>query len=165
MTVPTLLLFTVINLLNYLDRYLLAALLPSVKDELALSHESGGALVSAFVIGYFIFSPVFGFLGDRVRRPLLMAIGVGLWSVATSATALVGAFGALMLTRVLVGVGEASFATIAPGYIKDRTDSPEQLNARLAVFYTAIPVGAALAYALSGILITHLPWRSIFLLA
>lgn len=165
MSLLTLLLLTGINLLNYLDRYLLAALLPSVQEELALSHEAGGTLVSAFVIGYFIFSPIFGYLGDRVSRPVLMAVGVMLWSLATASTSQVSTFGLLMATRILVGVGEASFATIAPGYIKDRASSPEQLNLMLSVFYTAIPVGAALAYALCGILITSTPWRSIFLIA
>lgn len=165
MGLATLLFLTAINLLNYFDRYLLAALLPSVQQELGLSHTAGGALLSAFVVGYFIFSPIFGYLGDRLRRPLLMGVGVALWSLATAGTAGVATFAALIFTRMLVGVGEASFATIAPGFIKDRVDSPEHLNRALSVFFTAIPVGAALAYALSGALISYIPWRSIFLLA
>jgi MFS family permease len=165
MTRYALALLTVVNLLNYLDRYLLAALLPAVTTALALNHGEGGTLVSAFVLGYFIFSPIFGYLGDRMRRPVLMAVGVAIWSLATASTALATTFTFIFVTRLLVGIGEASFATIAPGYIKDRSHSPEQLNSLLSIFYTAIPVGAALAYVLSGALIKHMDWSAIFLVA
>ena len=163
MTGSALSLLTIINLLNYLDRYLLAALLPQITKDLALTKEEGGILVSAFVIGYFLFSPIFGYLGDRAKRPVLLAIGVVLWSLATLGTSIASTFYFILFVRILVGVGEASFATISPGYIKDHIHSTERLNMVLAVFYAAIPVGAALAYVLSGFLTEFTSWHVVFI--
>ena len=159
----TLFLFTAINFLNYFDRYLVAPLLPILREEMSLSYEQGARLVSAFVFGYFLFSPLFGILGDRYNRPKLMFLGVALWSVATMATGLAGSFLMFLGIRIFVGIGEASFGTISPGFIKDREPDPVRLNRILSVFYTAIPVGAALAYVFAGQVATHLSWHYVFL--
>ncbi|MFN8391342.1 MAG: MFS transporter [Bdellovibrionota bacterium] len=154
---------TTINYLNYLDRYLVAALLPVLSKQFDLSAESGGRLVSAFVFGYFLFSPIFGYLGDRYHRPRLMALGVTIWSVACLSCAAVGAFSTFLFFRVLIGVGEASFGTIAPGYIKDHIDEPDKLNRALALFFSAIPAGSALGYVVAGLCNKHWGWQSSFI--
>jgi len=164
MTTFQIALFTVVNLLNYLDRYLVQALLPLISSTFLLDKEAGGRLVSAFVFGYVIFAPVFGYLGDRWSRPKLMALGVFLWSAATIGTGLAGGFGVFFAVRILVGAGEASFSTIAPGYLKDRIADPIRLNSVLSIFFAAIPVGAALGYVVGGEVAKRLDWQSAFFL-
>lgn len=154
--------FTLLNILNYLDRYLVAAVLPAIKSDFLLTHEQSGQLQSAFVIGYILFAPIFGYLGDRVSRPRLMAFGALLWSIATMASGLAPDYESFFLTRILVGVGEASFVTTAPGFIKDHFVTPERVNAKLALFFAAIPVGSALGYVLGGTMSAHYGWRSAF---
>ena len=134
---PTIFFFTVINILNYLDRALVASVLPILVAELSLTNEQGGRLVSTFVLGYFIFSPIFGYLGDRYNRPCLMAVGVFLWSLATIATGLAGGFWVFVAARVMVGVGEASFGAVAPGYIKDLIRDPIKVNSALSLYFSA----------------------------
>ena len=162
---PSLAFLTLVNLLNYLDRYLVAALLPVISLELSLSKEAGGRLVSAFVIGYVIFSPIFGYLGDRLQRTRLMAFGVLLWSLATVAGGSMYSLLPFFICRMLVGVGEASFGTISPGFIRDKMGGgAERINNALSVFYCAIPVGSALGYVLGGVIAEQRGWRDAFIL-
>lgn len=162
MGIRALLLLTGLNLLDYLDRYLLAALASLIKEELSLSGRAYGFLGTAFFLVYLVTSPFFGWLGDRYGRLRLMAAGAALWSVATSLTAWVSSYPWLVLTRGLVGVGEASFGTLAPAYLADRLPLHRRSSA-LGIFYLAIPVGAALAYLAGGVLGSRLGWRPVFL--
>ena len=163
MTQGAIIFFTAVNFLNFFDRYLVSALLPILRSDMGLSYEEGGRLVSAFVFGYFLFSPVFGVLGDRYNRLTLMALGVGLWSLATMATGYASGFFSFLAIRVFVGVGEASFGTIIPGFIKDKEPDPVRLNHVLSIFYTAIPVGSALAYVFAGQVAKYASWHTVFL--
>src|SRR6476661_3152493 len=112
--VTILLLLSGLNLLNYLDRFLLAAVGPKVEEDLGLTDFQFGLVVNAFMVGYFLTSPLFGILGDRWARKGLIALGIGTWSLATAASGLAGSFATLVLARLVVGVGEASYATLAP---------------------------------------------------
>jgi MFS transporter, Spinster family, sphingosine-1-phosphate transporter len=153
-----------LNLLDYLDRYLIAALGSLVKGDLGLSDKAFGFLGTAFFLVYFLSSPVFGFLGDRWGRRRLMAAGAVLWSLATSLTFWVVSYPALVLSRGLVGVGEASFGTLAPAYLADLF-SLRRRSLVLGVFYVALPLGSALAYLSGGFIGGHWGWRPAFLLA
>jgi len=113
---------------------------------------------------YFLTSPVFGYLGDRFGRRRLMAGGAVLWSLATSLTYWVTSYPALLLTRGLVGVGEASFGTLAPAYLADIFPL-ERRSRAMGLLYLAIPLGAALAYLLGGFVGNYWGWRPAFLLA
>jgi len=161
-------LLTTLNLLNYLDRYVLAAALAGVEEDLHVSHAFAGSLFTVFLIGYFVTSPIFGVLSDRAGpggRKALMAVGIALWSVATLWTGLAHGRVDLMAARALVGIGEASYVTIAPTLI-DEIAPENRRGSWLAVFFTAIPVGSALGYLLGG-LVEHATgsWRSAFFVA
>jgi MFS family permease len=152
---------TLLNFLNYIDRFILAAVLPRMQDELGLTNAQGGLLATAFLVAYFVTSPIFGVLGDRLSRTRLMALGVGAWSLATAATGVMKNFGQLILARSAVGVGEAAYATISPALLADYF--PEARRGRaFAVFYVAIPAGAALGYLLGGLLEPVFGWRASF---
>ncbi len=155
---------TGLNLLDYLDRQLLAAVLTPLKNELHLADEQLGTLQSAFMWGYFLTSPIFGYLGDRLPRRFLVAAGVLVWSFGTLMSGHVSSLGALLCFRVLVGFGEASFGTISPGWIADLF-SPRRRNLMISIFYLAIPVGSALGVILGGLIAAKHGWRSAFMWA
>src|SRR4029453_13396634 len=115
----TLFILTGLNLFNYLDRFVLSAVLPPLQRELSISDGQAGRLVTAFMIGYFATSPVFGFLGDRWPRKWLIAAGIFVWSLGTVLTGFAGTFVLIIACRALVGLGEASYATISPSLISD----------------------------------------------
>ena len=157
----TLLALTGLNLFNYLDRYVLSAVLTPLKAEWNLSDEQLGRLSTVFMLGYFVTSPIFGWLGDRLPRRWLIAAGVFVWSLGTTLSGVAGSFTMLVLFRILVGVGEASYATISPGWIADLWPAPKRNNA-LTIFYVAIPVGSALGYILGGVIAARWGWRPAF---
>ncbi len=163
MPTRALLILTSLNLLDYLDRYLIASLGSLVKAEMGLSDKAFGFLGTAFFLVYFLSSPIFGYLGDRFGRMRLMAGGAALWSLATSLTFWVTTYPGLVLARGLVGVGEASFGTLAPAYLADLLPWDRRSRA-LGIFYVAIPLGSALAYLAGGFIGGHFGWRSAFLL-
>ncbi len=159
-----LILLTGLNVLDYLDRYLIASLATPVKLELGLSDKAFGFLGTAFFLVYFLSSPIFGHLGDRWGRTRLMAGGAALWSLATSLTYWVASYPALLLARGLVGIGEASFGTLAPAYFADILPFSRRPRS-LGIFYMAIPVGTALAFLIGGLVSGRWGWRPAFLLA
>jgi predicted MFS family arabinose efflux permease len=154
-----------INLFNYLDRFLVPALFESLKrSELRLSDTELGLLMTSFLVVYTLTAPVFGALGDRYRRPRLIAFGVGCWSVATSLAGFAGSFGALLAARASVGVGEAAYGTIAPSLLSDYFPADKRARV-MAVFFCAIPVGSALGYVIGGFMDVHFGWRMAFFVA
>ncbi|XP_046721436.1 protein spinster homolog 1 [Silurus meridionalis] len=136
-----------INLLNYMDRFTVAGVLPDIEKFFAINDGTSGLLQTVFICSYMFLAPVFGYLGDRYNRKLIMCVGISLWSLVTLASSYVSRdhFWALLLTRGLVGIGEASYSTIAPTIIADLFIK-EKRTAMLSVFYFAIPVGSGLGY-------------------
>lgn len=156
---------TVINLVNYLDRYLVAALAESIKhSELHPSDAELGLLMTGFLVVYLLVAPVFGALGDRRSRPRLLGIGVAIWSVATAVSGLVRSYGALFAARAVVGVGEAAYGTISPALLAD--SFPRERRGRVfSIFFAAMPVGAALGYVVGGLVDHYFGWRRAFFVA
>jgi MFS family permease len=155
-------LLTIANLLNYLDRYIISSVAPKIEAEFGLTHAQTGLVMSAFMVGYMVTSPFFGWLGDRFNRPKLMSLGIFVWSLATALSGYVQSYIPLLLSRVVVGVGEASYATISPSYIRDRLRDERLVNRAMAFFYTAIPIGAAAGYMWGGYMAEHYDWRLAF---
>lgn len=155
---------TGLNLFNYVDRAVLNAVLTPLANEFHINYRDSGIPATAFMIGYFITSPLFGYLGDRFPRKWLIASGIFVWSLGTVLTGFAKTFHELLAYRVLVGVGEASYATMSPGLISD-TFGGERRNNALTIFFVAIPVGYALGYLFGGEMATHFGWRSAFIWA
>lgn len=162
-------LLTGLNFLNYLDRMIVAAVLVKIREPVAagglgLSFTEGGLLATIFLLGYFLTAPIFGALADRGPRKGLIAAGVLVWSVATVASGLAGSFAAMIAARAICGVGEASYATLAPTIIDDLTPA-EKKGKVLAIFYAAMPIGAAAGFMLGGFVEAHWGWRAAFFVA
>ena len=161
-----LIVLTLVNLFNYLDRFVLSALVESLKKDqsLRLSDTQLGTLATGFLLVYMLTSPVFGTLGDRGPRPRLIAWGVGLWSVATALGGFARNFASLFAARATVGVGEAAYGTVSPAILADYFPV-DQRGRVFSVFYAAMPVGAAVGLSLGG-LVDHLyGWRAAFFVA
>lgn len=157
-------LLTGLNILNYTDRFIVAALLPLILADLSLSDAQAGLLQSVFIITYSLASPLAGWLGDRWARMPIAAAGVLVWSAAVTASGLAPTYFALLIARAVTGVGESGYAVVAPSLLSDLFPH-EQRGRALAVFYAAIPVGAALGYAVGGTVGTAFSWRTAFLVA
>lgn len=155
---------TGLNLFNYMDRYVLASVVPPLKTELQLNDAQIGWLTSAFMIGYFATSPVFGYLGDRWQRKGLIAFGVVFWSLGAILSGFCYQYWTLLGCRVLVGLGEASYAVLAPAWLSDLFPTERRNNA-LIIFYAAMPLGSALGYIIGGFALAHGGWRNGFLWA
>ncbi|HEY2861338.1 MAG TPA: MFS transporter, partial [Terracidiphilus sp.] len=157
----TLSLLVCLNLLNYIDRYILPGTQSLVQKEYGWNDELIGKLTTAFFVVYMIFAPLTGWLGDRYRRKPLIIGGAVLWSLATLGTAWVHSYWTLYVRHALVGVGEASFGIFAPAVIADFYGERDR-NRILSVFYLAIPVGAALGYTAGGVMGSAYGWRTPF---
>lgn len=157
-----LLILTLMNMLNYVDRYVPSAVKGLFKKDLDLTDTQTSLPLTAFIIVYMIASPIFGSLAERGNRRLLIALGVAAWSLATAAAALADSFFTFMLARAAVGIGEAAYATLAPSVLADFYP-PERRNRVFTLFYVAIPVGSAIGFALGGVLGEHYGWRTAFL--
>jgi MFS family permease len=156
---------TLINLFNYLDRYVPAALVESLRrSELHVSDTQSGLLMSGFIVVYMLTSPLFGLLGDRGRRPRIVAAGIALWSLATGLAGLARSFAALLVARSAVGVGEAAYVTISPAMLADSFPRGERGRV-FAIFNAATPIGAAAGYILGGLVASHYGWRAAFFVA
>jgi len=152
-----------VNLLNYIDRQVLYAILPLIKSELSLSDTALGLLGSSFMLCYMVSAPLFGWFGDRTDRIRLAAGGLIVWSVATALSGLAHGYRVLLAARTMVGIGEASFGTVSPGLVADFF--PKERRGRvLSWFYLAIPVGSALGYILGGMLGQRFGWHAAFLM-
>jgi MFS family permease len=160
----TLAVLTAINLLNYLDRNVLSAVLPSVKGDFVLTDGQGGLLGSMFLVTYLLASPLSGHLGDRWPRKYIVAGGVLVWSLATMGGGIARSYEGLLATRALIGVGEAGYVIVAPGMIADLYRR-ERRGRMLSIFYVAMPVGIALGYLVGGFVGERFGWRSAFFVA
>ncbi len=157
----TVLILLALNLLNYIDRYILAGEVSPIQHEFHASDQQMGALGTAFFVFYMIAAPLTGWLGDRYRRKPLIITGAMLWSLATLAAIWIHSYTTLYLRQALVGVGEATFGIFAPAVLSDFYPERDR-NRVLSVFYVAIPVGAALGYLAGGQIGSVWGWRTPF---
>src|SRR4029078_1463985 len=144
-----LILLTTLNFLNYIDRSVLFAVQPLVQSEFHLTNAQVGYLTSAFLAFYMIAAPFVGPLADRYSRKLIIILGAVFWSGLTLLTAVTHTYTELLVRHTLVGVGEATFVTIAPTFVADLF-AENKRGRILGVFYLAIPVGSAAGYLLGG---------------
>uniref|UniRef100_A0A8C0GWP1 SPNS lysolipid transporter 2, sphingosine-1-phosphate n=1 Tax=Chelonoidis abingdonii TaxID=106734 RepID=A0A8C0GWP1_CHEAB len=135
------------NVLNYLDRYTVAGVLLDIQQHFGVKDSGAGLLQTVFICSFMVAAPIFGYLGDRFNRKIILSCGIFFWSAITFSSSFITEqyFWLLVLSRGLVGIGEASYSTIAPTIIGDLfTKNTRTLM--LSVFYFAIPLGSGLGY-------------------
>jgi MFS family permease len=163
-----LLLLLTINLFNYIDRQVLAAVEPEIRASFFASSDVNamaktGLLGTAFLVTYMVSAPILGFLADRISRWIIVGSAVILWSLASGGSGFAATFGILFATRICVGIGEGGYGPAAPTILADLY--PIETRGRvMAIFCAAIPVGSALGYVVGGLIGAHLGWRWAFYL-
>jgi predicted MFS family arabinose efflux permease len=160
----TLAVLTGLNVLNYIDRNTLLGVQPLVQKEFHITDAETGLLTSAFFFCYMFAAPAVGWLGDRFPRKRIVLVGIAVWSGFTLLTWLVRDYNQLLFRHTIVGIGEASYATIAPTLVADLFPM-ERRGRMLSIFYLGLPVGSALGILLGGPLGQEHGWRFPFMLA
>jgi predicted MFS family arabinose efflux permease len=155
---------TGLNILNYIDRNMLLGVQPLVQKEFRINDAETGLLTSAFFFCYMFAAPVVGWMGDRLPRKYIVLFGILIWSGFTLFTWIVRDYGQLLFRHTIVGIGEASYATIAPALVAD-SFPVERRGRMLSIFYLGLPVGSALGILLGGVLGERFGWRMPFMLA
>ncbi|XP_020234032.1 probable sphingolipid transporter spinster homolog 2 [Cajanus cajan] len=170
--------FCVINLLNYVDRGAIASngvngsrgtcteggtctSGSGIQGDFNLNNFEDGVLSSAFMVGLLVASPIFASLAKSVNPFRLIGVGLSVWTLATLCCGFSFNFWSISICRMLVGVGEASFISLAAPFIDDNAPVTQK-TAWLAIFYMCIPSGYALGYVYGGLVGSHFGWRYAF---
>lgn len=169
-----------VNLLNYLDRGAIASngvngnignstcdslegcyRGTGIQGDFGLSNFEDGVLSSAFMVGLLLASPIFAHLAKTHNPFKLMGVGLFVWTFATAMCGFSIGFWSITIARMLVGVGEASFISLAAPFVVDNAP-PDKKTEWLSVFYMCIPVGMALGYVYGGVIGGLFSWRVAF---
>ncbi|XP_065873959.1 probable sphingolipid transporter spinster homolog 2 isoform X2 [Euphorbia lathyris] len=168
----------VINMLNYVDRGAIASngVNGSIKTcddkgictsgsgiqgDFNLNNFQDGVLSSAFMVGLLVASPIFASLAKSHNPFRLIGFGLSVWTFATAGCGCSIDFWSITICRMLVGVGEASFISLAAPFIDDNAPAAQKTS-WLATFYMCIPTGVALGYVYGGFVGNHTNWRYAF---
>lgn len=169
--------FCVINLINYIDRGAIASngvngsrrtcsesgecsSGSGIQGEFDLSNFEDGVISSAFMVGLLVASPIFASSANSVNPFRLIGIGMTVWTIAVAFCGFSFNFWSIAIARMLVGVGEASFVSLAAPFIDDNAPVAQR-TAWLGAFYMCIPTGVAVGYVYGG-LISNFGWRWAF---
>uniref|UniRef100_A0AAQ5X5Q8 Major facilitator superfamily (MFS) profile domain-containing protein n=1 Tax=Amphiprion ocellaris TaxID=80972 RepID=A0AAQ5X5Q8_AMPOC len=136
-----------INLLNYMERYTIAGVLSNIQAFFDISDSTAGLLQTVFICSFLLLAPLFGYLGDRYNRKYIMIGGLSVWLLTSAGSSFVSSsqFWLLVVLRALVGIGEASYSTVAPTIIGDLFTGGKR-SIMICIFYVFIPVGSGLGY-------------------
>ncbi|XP_028083345.1 probable sphingolipid transporter spinster homolog 2 [Camellia sinensis] len=173
-----LVIFCVINLINYVDRGTIASngvngsrktctkngtctAGTGIQGDFNLNNFQDGVISSAFMVGLLVASPIFAILAKSVNPFRLIGVGLSVWTLATAGCGFSFNFWFISACRMLVGVGEASFISLAAPFIDDNAPAAQK-TAWLSIFYMCIPAGVALGYVYGGFVAGHWNWRFAF---
>jgi len=155
-------LLTISVLINYIDRSNLSIAAPLLKDELRISASQLGTLLSAFFWTYALLQTPAGWLVDRFDVKWVFAAGFFLWSAATAVTGFLHGFLALLLIRVIVGMGESvafpSYSKILCGHFKE-----SRRGFANAMIMAGLSLGPALGMWVGGGAVDRFGWRPFFI--
>lgn len=134
---------------------------PAANGGFGLTDTEGGMVTSVFIFSYMVFSPLFGYYGDRIARIPLLFCGIVGWSLAGLLASFATKYWQFLFMRSAIGIGEASFAVLAPSIIADLYSGTERTKV-LALYCSSIPLGSAMGYIYAGEVARLLDWRWAF---
>ncbi|KAI5615540.1 protein spinster-like 2 isoform 1 [Silurus asotus] len=139
------------NVLNYMDRYTVAGVLSDIQRHFDVTDSGVGLLQTVFICSFMVAAPIFGYLGDRFNRKVILSCGIFFWSAVTLLSSFITQeyYWVFVLSRGLVGIGESSYSSISPTIIGDLFTNNKRTT-WLSVFYLAIPLGSGLGYILGS---------------
>ena len=151
-----------LNVMNFVDRQLLASFANFIIPDLSLSNTQFGILTGfGFLFFYSIMGLFMGILADKVHRPRLIAIGVALWSFLTALSGAAKGFTGLLLPRMFIGVGESILTPTSISILGDRFPQ-SKMGFVTGAYYMGIPIGAGLSLIIAGSLGPIIGWRMCF---
>lgn len=154
---------TMVYVVNYLDRQILAILLPLIKAEFRVSDSALGLLAGpAFAVIYATLGIPLAFIGDRVNRRNIIAGSMALFSLMTLICNYATSFTHLLLARFGTGIGEAGTGPSINSIIADLYP-PKQRATALSIYSAGLNVGLLLAFFGGGWIAQHYGWRAAFL--
>ncbi len=152
----------VVYMFNFIDRQILAILLPSIKEEFQVGDAVLGLLAgTAFALFYVVLGIPIARLADRSNRRNLIALAVAVWSGMTALSGFAANIWQLAIARVGVGIGEAGCSPPAHSMIADLYP-PEQRSSAMGVYTLGISAGIMLAYLAGGWVVDNYSWRYAF---
>jgi len=150
--------------LNFIDRQILAILLPAIKLEFGVQDWVLGFLAgSAFALFYATLGVPLALLADRWNRRNLIAVALAVWSGMTALSGTAASIVQLAIARIGVGVGEAGFSPSAHSMISDYYP-PKERSSAMGIFSTGISIGIMIAYLAGGWVVQNIGWREAFLI-
>ncbi len=152
----------VIALINYFDRQSLSVVAPRFQQELHLSDQGYGHVVSLFLFASALAYAVSGFITDRFGTRRSMALFVGWWSFAEAATAFATSTLQLSFARFCLGLGEPGLWVAAPKAVGENFKR-SQRGLAIGIYTMGATVGAVLAIPVIAAITTHFPWKVVFL--
>ena len=154
----------VINLLNYMDRWVASAAAPLIQKELNIGDALFGALGTAFLLVYAVAALPFGYWADRGVRKTVVGVGVAVWSLATLFTGFARTFPQLFLSRAVVGIGEAGYYPAGTSMLSDYF--PKAQRSRVNSIWSAgSAAGIAIGFAGGAFVAERFGWRTAFYIA
>lgn len=153
---------TLLNVMNFVDRQLLASFANWIVPDLGLTNTQFGLLTGLIFIFFYSVAGVFmGVLADRVNRTRLIAAGLALWSALTALSGMAKGFVSLAIPRLFIGVGESIMTPTAMSLLADRFPS-SRLGFASGVYYMGVPIGVAASLFVVAYLEPLLGWRGCF---
>jgi len=155
---------TLLNVMNFVDRQLLASFANFIVPDLNLTNTQFGLLTGlAFIAFYVVMGLFMGMLGDMVHRPRLVAVGLTLWSALTAISGAARGFWSLALPRMFIGVGESILTPTSLSMLADRFPL-SRLGFASGCYYMGVPIGVGVSLLIVGYLGPTLGWRNCFYL-
>lgn len=155
---------TLINVMNFVDRQLLASFANFIVPDLGLTNTQFGLLTGlVFILFYAAMGLFMGVLADLVNRPRLVAVGLAAWSLLTAVSGAARGFWSLAVPRMFIGVGESILTPTSMSMLADRFP-PARLGFASGFYYMGVPIGAGLSLLIAGYLGPAIGWRNCFYL-
>jgi MFS family permease len=153
---------TILNVMNFVDRQLLASFANFIVPDLELSNAQFGLLTGlVFITFYAVMGLFMGALADMFNRPRLVAAGLALWSILTAASGMAKGFVSLAIPRMFIGVGESVLTPTSMSMLGDRFP-PSKLGFAAGFYYMGVPVGVGISLLVAGYLGPAIGWRNCF---
>ena len=149
---------TILNVMNFVDRQLLASFANFIVPDLNLTNTEFGLLTGLLFITFYAIMGLFmGALADKVNRPKLVALGLALWSILTAASGAAKGFISLAIPRMFIGVGESVLTPTAMSMLADRFPQ-SKLGFASGFYYMGVPIGVGVILLIAGYMGPAIGW-------
>ncbi len=147
----------------YMDRVVISVAIIPMAADFQWSPEQQGRVLSSFFVGYLFTQVAGGWLAERFGGKVVLGSGVVFWSLFTLITPVAAAGGltALLMTRVLMGVGEGvTFPSIYALF--GRWVPTEERSRAIGILFSTIPLGSVFALLATPWIVSHYGWQVAF---